>query len=162
VSIRSIVIDRVANVARVTITTATTPVVAETAVPAGRRYAPYNVALDVSGGAEPYQYTVSGLPTGVEATTSGNRVTIAGTPTVVGSFPVTVAVRDALGTSSQRALTLSVAAPIVFTSARLIAALGDDGALLTAEERAYLDEQGNRNGRIDVGDARAYLRRVGK
>jgi len=30
---------------------------------------------------------------------------------------------------------------------------------LTPEERAYLDSHGNGNGRYDVGDLRAYLRR---
>jgi hypothetical protein len=31
--------------------------------------------------------------------------------------------------------------------------------ILSDDERAYLDQTGNRNGRYDVGDFRAYYRR---
>ena len=37
--------------------------------------------------------------------------------------------------------------------------LGADG--LSADDRAWLDAQGNHNGRYDVGDLQAYLRAVG-
>jgi M6 family metalloprotease-like protein len=37
--------------------------------------------------------------------------------------------------------------------------LGSDATPLTAVEEDYLDSHGNRNGRYDVGDLRAYLRR---
>lgn len=36
---------------------------------------------------------------------------------------------------------------------------GGGGPTLSAGEKAYLDAQGNRNGRFDVGDLRAYIRR---
>jgi M6 family metalloprotease-like protein len=36
--------------------------------------------------------------------------------------------------------------------------LGSPGEGLTAEEEAYLDAAGNRNGTVDIGDVRAYLR----
>lgn len=162
VSIQNITVDAAANVARVTITTAALPVIAAAALPAARRYARFSADVGMSGGAPPYQVTLQGLPAGLEASSVADRLTIAGTPNVSGTFPVNVTMRDALGTTGQGTILLSVAPPFDFTSARLMAAIGDNGASLSADERGFLDEQGNRNGRIDVGDVRAYLRRVGK
>jgi hypothetical protein len=162
VTIGAISIDAVANVARFTITTAATPVIAVSASPIARRFAPFTTELRVTGGATPYQITAQGLPVGLALNATANSVLLSGTPAVSGNFPVVFTVRDALGATIQQQIELAVAAPFVFTSARLMAALGDDGAALNADERAYLDAQGNRNGRVDVGDVRAYLRRAGK
>lgn len=118
--------------------------------------------LDVTGGLPPYEVTVAGLPAGLQAALDGNRLRFTGAPSAAGTYEATVTLRDARVTVVQRQLTLVVHPPLTVTSARIMAALTDGGASLTDAEREYLDQQGNRNGRFDIGDARAYLRRLPK
>ncbi len=48
--------------------------------------------------------------------------------------------------------------PLVIPTAQLLTALFDDlPSQLTAAQRAVLDNDGNRNGFVDVGDVRRYL-----
>ncbi|MEO7521979.1 MAG: M6 family metalloprotease domain-containing protein [Gemmatimonas sp.] len=161
VSIHSIVVDPLENVARLTVTTAVTPLALLDGIAVARRYASFSTSFPITGGAAPYAVTVEGLPAGVVASIAPSRVTLAGEPTVAGTFLLGVTIRDALGTTSMQASTLTVASPYTYTTSSLMRAVGDNGASLAAEERGYLDAQGNRNGRIDVGDVRAYLRRAG-
>jgi hypothetical protein len=56
----------------------------------------YTGSLTASGGATPYSWTVTGLPTGVTPSgTTTATVTAAGTPTAAGTFSVTATVTDA-------------------------------------------------------------------
>ena len=163
VSIHSIVIDPVANVARLSITTATTPLLATPSLSTARVHVPFSAELPASGGAEPYAFTVQGLPAGVAWSAGRDRVLLSGSPSVAGSFAVNVDIRDARGVFvAQQAVTLTVAAAPVISSSRILAALSDGGVSLSEDERTYLDQQGNRNGRFDIGDARAFLRRAGR
>ncbi|MGI8619765.1 MAG: immune inhibitor A domain-containing protein [Gemmatimonadaceae bacterium] len=76
------------------------------------------------------------------------------------SVEINSIVIDQIAKVARVTVSTALSAPMAtLTSARIIAALADGGVSLTAEERAQLDEQGNRNGRFDIGDARAYLRR---
>jgi len=64
----------------------------------------YTAPVAVAWGVSPYTVTVSGLPAGVTYT-GGN---IAGTPSVIGTFAVTVTAVDGVGATATKALTLSV------------------------------------------------------
>lgn len=91
-----------------------------------------------------------------------------------GTFAFTAQVRDALGLEADIAVTLSVTPPIIGIEA-LVHLDGPPGAggpappgspwapggvpgdPPTPEQRAYLDANGNGNGRYDVGDMRAFV-----
>jgi len=67
---------------------------------------PLSLQLAAAGGTPPYRWSVSGLPAGMAATTAG---LILGSPTAVGSFPISFTVTDAEGTSVSRGLGITVA-----------------------------------------------------
>ncbi len=160
VTIHSIVLDQAAGVARVRITTAAQPMVAATPLAETTAGTAVRREVRVTGGVHPYAWTITGaLPDGLTGTTGAERFVIEGTALAAGTFPITVAVRDAAGLASSQSLSLVVREPVL-TRARLLRTFtGAAGAEpLTAGEVAYLDRQGNRNGRYDVGDLRAYLR----
>jgi hypothetical protein len=52
--------------------------------------------------------TIAGLPAGLAGTTSANQVVIAGTPTVAGTFSVTVTATDPFGHDATANYALSV------------------------------------------------------
>jgi MYXO-CTERM domain-containing protein len=74
-------------------------------LPVGDVGAPYEVMLTAVGGTGPYSYSASELPPGLDMT-NGGRIT--GTPRAQGLTPVTVAVFDANGCTSQATLALQV------------------------------------------------------
>ncbi len=81
----------------------------------------YSALVAATGGVAPYTWSATGLPSGVTLSTSGM---ISGTPTVSGSFPLTVSVKDSGVTvqTAKVALTLNVAAavsPLAITSSTL-------------------------------------------
>jgi hypothetical protein len=59
----------------------------------------YNLTLGVTGGTAPYTFSVSSgsLPPGLSLSSSGQ---LTGVPTVVGTFPFTVSMQDALGSTA--------------------------------------------------------------
>jgi M6 family metalloprotease-like protein len=116
--------------------------------------AAYSDTVRATGGSGVFAWRVSSgdLPPGVALEPTG---VLRGTPTASGSFRFTAtATSDAL--SAQREFTVDVAKPTLAASAVLDALLAGSSAL-TADERNYLDLLGNRNGRVDVGDVRAWL-----
>src|SRR5437899_167248 len=87
-------------------------------LPGGTVGSAYSATLSASGGTSPYSWSVSSgtLPTGLILSSSG---TLAGTPTVAGAFPLTVAVKDAASGSASASLSINVvtaAAPTVSIS----------------------------------------------
>lgn len=58
---------------------------------------PYNQTLTFNGGTQPFtNYQVTGLPSGLQiGSTGAARIEIVGTPTVAGSFPLTITATDA-------------------------------------------------------------------
>ncbi len=68
------------------------------------------MTFQAAGGLAPYNWTLSSgsLPNGLTLQTSG---LLTGTPTVTGSFPISVQVMDAAGQAVQRTLTLTIAPP---------------------------------------------------
>ncbi len=86
---------------RLTITT--------TSLPNGALGAAYSATLAATGGAPPYTWSATGLPTGLAISTAG---AMSGTPTAAGSFTVAVTVTD-----STRETTASQSYPVTITSA---------------------------------------------
>jgi formylglycine-generating enzyme required for sulfatase activity len=79
--------------------------------------AAFELALDTTGGKPPYRWSAEGsLPPGLRLATSQG--SIAGTPSDVGEFPLTVEVKDANGMAVSTNLTISVASePLVIGEA---------------------------------------------
>jgi M6 family metalloprotease-like protein len=120
--------------------------------------AAYLLPLAATGGSANYGWTLQSgvLPKGVVVRATGS---ITGIPEETGSFPVTVRVTSGAQTADQ-SLTLNVGAPTLATADILGSLLGTGGSL-TADEIRYLDLLGNRNGRYDVGDFRAFIDKTG-
>lgn len=81
------------------------------------------IQVGVSSGCPPYSYSLSGAPSGVEVSSRG---VISGTPTVAGSFNMTVTVSDADNANSEtESFTMNVRAPLSIANERnLIASKG--------------------------------------
>ena len=73
----------------------------------------YSATVIATGGDGTYNWAVTGLPAGLAATASGGTLTVSGTPTASGSFPVAVTVSDTESPAQTAAadLTLVVADP---------------------------------------------------
>ena len=92
-------------------------------LPPGTTTSAYSASITAAGGTPPYSFTASGLPPGV--TFSGN--TFGGTPTVAGSYSVTVHASDSGGLSASAgySITITGAAPLsVFSSSLSDATVG--------------------------------------
>jgi hypothetical protein len=81
---------------------------------------------------------------------------LSGVPEREGTFSFRVRAESA-GRFGERDLTLTVGRPEVSISEAASHLLGAPGVLTPALQR-FLDLQGNRNGRFDLGDLRAYMR----
>ncbi|WP_449396272.1 putative Ig domain-containing protein [Devosia riboflavina] len=78
----------------------------------------YSAALAATGGTGPYLYQLTGnLPSGV--TFDAATGTLAGTPTALGNFPLSLTVTDANGFTATRSYSLTIAAPSIIVSATL-------------------------------------------
>ncbi len=118
----------------------------------GRDYAD---ALQASGtpGAVAWRLSAGALPPGVVLGAADG--TLRGVPTRAGTFVFTVTATSG-GASAARAFTLPVAAAFLPVD-RVLDHLMGTGTPLTAAEVGFLDLQGNRNGRLDLGDVRAWM-----
>ncbi|HEU0012553.1 MAG TPA: putative Ig domain-containing protein [Longimicrobium sp.] len=116
--------------------------------------AAYADSLAAAGGsgAVSWRVTQGRRPAGLTLDAASGRVR--GTPEEAGTFTYTAAA--ATGALSQtRAFVLTVAKPQLAAAAVLDQLLGTGS--LTADQLRFLDLLGNRNGRLDVGDVRAWL-----
>ncbi len=116
---------------------------------------PADVVFQIENGTLPalWSLLVGNLPEGLELGPDGH---IRGTPLDRGEFPVRVGVVDAIGLAGSADVRLAVGPPT--TPARVLAGpfLGS-GEGPTLGQAEYLDRQGNRNGRYDLGDFRAFV-----
>jgi M6 family metalloprotease-like protein len=162
VTFHSIVVD--GGVARVRITTARIPKVVDGLTPrAATALTAFTHELRAIGGALPYRWSVldGRLPQGLALTEGEETLQLSGTPLEAGRFTATLQLTDAFGTTVTQPIELSVGA-IALDADRLTAPfMRSGGAPLTADEEAFLDLGGNRNGRYDIGDLRRYLRTHG-
>jgi M6 family metalloprotease-like protein len=120
--------------------------------------AAYADTLRASGGnaAFDWRVVVGALPAGLSLAPNG---VLSGIPTASGASRFT-AIATSDGLSAQREFELTVSKPSVAASAVLEQLLGVSSTL-TTDERSFLDLLGNRNGRVDIGDVRAWLVDVG-
>ncbi|MDP2957124.1 MAG: M6 family metalloprotease domain-containing protein [Longimicrobiales bacterium] len=146
--------------ARVRLSTGATPrVVAPTQALTVTQVTPFERRLRIAGGAMPYVASGS-VPVGVTLVAEGDDLVLRGAVTSAGPFQLALRVTDAEGTSSTPLLVPLTAGQWVVGDDRLLQAFLRSGAApLTAGELTYLDFGGNGNGRYDVGDLRAQLRR---
>ena len=79
--------------------------IASQSLPAAAAGLSYGVALESSGGQQPYRWRVSDLPAGLTATPEG---TVEGVPTTTGTWSVLVEVTDASGATATSTLSLLV------------------------------------------------------
>jgi hypothetical protein len=68
----------------------------------------YSATIIATGGDGSYNWAVTGLPGGLAATSSGGTLTVSGTPTASGSFPVSVTVTDTESPAQTAAADLSL------------------------------------------------------
>lgn len=94
-------------------------VIGETVVPPAEVGVPLTFKLNATGGKPPYAYTVTPPP---GLTFSPDTLTVSGTPTGPGSFPMHVEAKDAYGNAASRDILVSVAGPLTITTQRLRAA----------------------------------------
>lgn len=122
--------------------------------------ATYNDTLRMLGGGTANWSIVEGhLPAGIVLGANG---VLTGIPTTTGTSEF--AVRGVNGTRAGFArlkIVVNEASPVQVTEGDIAAALMG-GASLSADVVTYLDTHGNNNGRLDVGDLRAYLRAQGQ
>lgn len=130
---------------------------------------PYRSALTVAGGIPPYRAepTAGRLPRGVEWTFQDDSLLLEGIPEQAGGFDLTLRVTDDLGMEGDPGAETLFHVSLMVRDApldpdRLLEAFFRAGVTsLSAAEETYLDQSGNWNGRYDVGDLRAFLRRTG-
>ena len=94
------------------------------------------------------------LPPGVSLNASSG--VLSGIPQASGTFTFSARV-EGLGRVGVREFTLDVSRPVVTSGAATEFLLGVTSRMTPALQR-FMDLQGNRNGRFDIGDLRAYLR----
>lgn len=98
-----------------TLTVAPGPSIDQTTLPTQLAGASTTISLSSSGGTGPYTYSVVAgqLAPGVTFSPQGS---FSGTPTTVGTYPLTIRVTDSNAVTSERALTLTVDAPALALS----------------------------------------------
>lgn len=126
----------------------------------GSRTLAYSDTLRLrSAGAATWSVVTGKLPAGV--TLSAENGVVSGTPTESGTFEFTArAASGARAGLGRFTIVIGDAPPIAFSFEDIAAALMG-GTMLSAEAILYLDTHGNKNGKLDVGDLRAYLRSQG-
>ncbi|MCE9637234.1 MAG: putative Ig domain-containing protein [Planctomycetes bacterium] len=75
--------------------------------------------LTTTGGTDPIDWSVTGLPAGLIATPTGRTLTVTGTPTTAGTYSILATVSDGAGGTSTRSLTMVVSPPVTVASGTL-------------------------------------------
>ncbi|MDP2166799.1 MAG: putative Ig domain-containing protein [Thermodesulfovibrionales bacterium] len=81
--------------------------VTSTSMADGSLGAIYNATLSAAGGTKPYTWVVSGLPPGLSLVNPATGA-VYGTPTLSGSFDISVQVTDAAGRTASRSLSINI------------------------------------------------------
>jgi hypothetical protein len=126
--------------------------------PAAVMGAAYTDALTSTGGpgsAATWQIIDGALPAGVTLNTT--TASLSGIPEASGDYAFTARAIAGSDTAT-KSFTLSVSEPALLAPDVMQQLLG--AATLTEAQRRYLDLQGNKNGRLDIGDVRAWRRRL--
>lgn len=119
---------------------------------------PYADTLRASGGMGAIVWSIAGgtFPPGL--TLNAVNGVVSGIATAAGDYGVTVRATSADNSAftASKPLSLSVAKPAL-TVASVIDFVLLGASTLSADDARFLDLQGNRNGRVDIGDVRAWL-----
>ncbi|HET7232952.1 MAG TPA: putative Ig domain-containing protein [Longimicrobium sp.] len=107
---------------------------------------------DGAGAGASWAVPAGALPAGLTLDAATGALT--GFPSQAGSFTFTASV-TAAGQEARKTFSVAVTRPQLQAAAVLDQLIGT--AALTADQARYLDLLGNRNGRVDVGDVRAWL-----
>ncbi len=137
------------------------PLVLETeSLPGGLMGAQYSETLVAMGGPAEKTWSIAsgGLPPGISLLASTG--VLSGIPEETGTFTLTAQVA-AGGLQAQREYSINISAPLFAIDAVLDQLLKVAGSL-NGDEIRYLDLLGNRNGRLDIGDFRAWLISTGQ
>jgi hypothetical protein len=129
-------------------------IVSETGLAAGVMGAPYSATLQSTGGVGTRTWALGGgaPPAGVVLDTLTG--TLAGVPEESGTFEFAVVARSG-PLSDARSFQLQVTRPVITAEAVLDRLLG--AGSLPQDHQRFLDLVGNRNGRFDIGDVRAWM-----
>jgi uncharacterized repeat protein (TIGR02543 family) len=121
---------------------------------AGMMGSAYSDTLRIAGGTGNATWALTGgaLPAGV--TLDANTGVVSGVPAQAGTFRYT-AMATSGSLSISRGFTTQVTKPVLQPEAVMDQLLG--AGSLTPDQIRFLDLLGNRNGRLDVGDVRAWL-----
>jgi M6 family metalloprotease-like protein len=116
--------------------------------------APYQDRLDLTGSAGSWVWSVvaGALPPGIQLEADSGE--LHGIPEAAGVFHFTAAAHSISG-AALRPLAIQVSQPSLSLDEVLDQLLG--AGKLMVDELRFLDLQGNRNGRFDLGDVRAWL-----
>jgi M6 family metalloprotease-like protein len=147
--------------ARLVISTARTPrLVERTDTVEVMQIRSFLAGVRIAGGRGPYN-GVGDLPEGFGFDAFGDELRVSGSLPDASPQTFTFSVRDSEGNvSNEVSLTVAATAAWVVDAEALVERfLAPDGGDLTEGELAYLDAQGNANGRYDVGDFRRWLAR---
>lgn len=130
------------------------PVFVTTSLSAGVMGANYSQTLQATaaGGVSGWAIRSGTLPTGLQLNTTSGQIT--GVPEASGNFNVTVAAIS-FGLETTQALALSITRPTLAVDAVIDQVVGLGS--MSEDQRRFLDLVGNRNGRVDIGDVRAWL-----
>jgi len=114
-----------------------------------------DIRFEVENGNNPITWTrTSGeLPAGLTFDSLGQ---LSGSALKLGSFPVDVVARDALGLLAEATIVLEIGDPGIPLSGLASQFLGV-GEALTSLQEEFLDNLGNRSGGYDLGDFRAWV-----
>jgi len=134
-------------------TTGNITIAGDSVLPAGVVGADYTASLTATGvsSAATWALATADAPPGVTLLPSGQ---FSGIPLQAGTWRFAVRVTDSNGFGSKQ-VRIDVTAPQVAQAAVLNALLS--GGTLDAAQQRYLDAIGNRNGRFDIGDVRAWM-----
>ncbi len=117
---------------------------------------PVEIAFQVRDSSGPVTWSLAAgaLPRGL--TLDPGSGLVAGAAMETGRFPVEIRVRDPVGLELTAAVELEVAPPAI-TAQALVGPFVASGEEPTALQKLFLDENGNGNGRYDLGDLRAFV-----
>jgi hypothetical protein len=104
------------NAATLTVNAASSTLqISTTSLPGATLSGAYNGTLAASGGTTPYTWSLvsGGLPTGLALSSGG---TLSGTPSLLGSFPFTVQVKDAAAHTASSNFSINVVNPVASAS----------------------------------------------
>lgn len=101
----------------ITVTGTTSPLSVSTTspLPGGTAGSAYSASVTATGGTTPYTWMITGLPTGLSATSGTPSASISGTTDNVGTFTVTAQVTDAASNTASATLSLTMAQAAALT-----------------------------------------------